>query len=253
MIFGTIFDRITQLHHKLFKNKNVINDMNEKDKNMGPDEVQKNNEVPHNAGDDTMKRAETASQEDATQDKTAPMNNAAKPADADADKKCDDKTKHDKHHKGDKADEADGKVQEMGEKLAAINDKYVRLYSEYENYRKRTTLEKAELLLNGGKDVLKAILPIVDDMERALKNIPADNAAKEGVQLVYNKLMATLNQKGVKEIEAHGVKFDENLHEAVTRIPAAEEAQKGMIVDVIEKGYMMNDKVLRFPKVVVAF
>ncbi len=144
------------------------------------------------------------------------------------------------------------KVQELGEKLAALNDKYVRLYSEYENYRKRTTLEKADLLLNGGKEVLKAILPVVDDMERALKNIPDDNVAHEGVQLVYNKMMTMLNQKGVKEIEAMGAKFDENVHEAVTRIPAADESQKGCIVDVVEKGYMLNDKVLRFPKVVVA-
>lgn len=144
------------------------------------------------------------------------------------------------------------KIQEMGEKLAEMNDKYVRLYSEYENYRKRTNLEKADLLLNGGKDVLKAILPVVDDMERALANIPDDNIAKEGVTLVYNKLMTTLAQRGVKPIEAKGQTFDENLHEAVSRIPAADEKQKGEIIDVVQTGYMLNDKVLRFPKVVVA-
>ncbi|MDY5968863.1 MAG: nucleotide exchange factor GrpE [Bacteroidales bacterium] len=144
------------------------------------------------------------------------------------------------------------KIQEMGENLAAMNDKYVRLYSEYENYRKRTNTEKADLLLNGGKEVLKAILPVVDDMERALANIPDDNIAKEGVTLVYNKLMAMLAQNGVKAITAKGQTFDENQHEAVSRIPASDETQKGIVIDVVQTGYMLNDKVLRFPKVVVA-
>ena len=138
-------------------------------------------------------------------------------------------------------------VQEMGEKLAALNDKYMRLYSEYENYRKRTTMEKADLLLNGSKEMLKAILPVVDDFERALAN-----GADEGVRLIYNKLMKTLEQKGLKAMEATGAKFDEGLHEAVTQIPAPAPEQKGMVMDVVEKGYYLNDKVLRYAKVVVA-
>ncbi len=199
--------------------------MNELDENMTPDNGAA-------AADTAANNEQTATVDEMTSQETQPV----------------EEKEGDKKNKNTKEDQ----VQELGEKLAALNDKYVRLYSEYENYRKRTTLEKAELLLNGGKDVLKVILPIVDDMERALKNIPEDNAAREGVQLVYNKLMAMLNQKGVKEIEAMGVKFDENIHEAVTRIPAADESLKGHIVDVVEKGYMLNDKVLRFPKVVVA-
>lgn len=140
------------------------------------------------------------------------------------------------------------KVQEMGEKLAELNDKYLRLYSEYENYRKRTNLEKADLLLNGSRDMMKAILPVIDDFERALAA-----TQDEGVSLIYNKMLKILEQKGLKAMEVKGEKFDENLHEAITRIPAADESQKGLVVDVVEKGYYLNDKVLRYAKVVVAF
>lgn len=140
------------------------------------------------------------------------------------------------------------KVQEMGEKLAELNDKYLRLYSEYENYRKRTTQEKADLLLNGSREMMKAILPVIDDFERALSAI----GDEEGVLLIYNKMIKILEQKGLKAMEAKGEKFDENLHEAVTQIPAADAGQKGLVMDVIEKGYYLNDKVLRYAKVVVA-
>lgn len=141
------------------------------------------------------------------------------------------------------------KVQELGEKLAALNDKYLRLYSEYENYRKRTNQEKADLLLNGSREMMKAVLPVIDDFERAL----AATGNEEGVKLIYNKMMKILEQKGLKAMEVKGEKFDENLHEAITRIPAAAEEQKGTVVDVVEKGYYLNDKVLRYAKVVVAF
>lgn len=141
------------------------------------------------------------------------------------------------------------KIQELGEKLAALNDKYLRLYSEYENYRKRTNVEKADLLINGSREMMKAILPVIDDFERAL----SATANEEGVQLIYNKMMKILEQKGLKAMEVKGEKFDENLHEAITRIPAAEEDQKGTVVEVVEKGYYLNEKVLRYAKVVVAF
>ena len=140
------------------------------------------------------------------------------------------------------------KLQEMGEKLATLNDKYLRLYSEYENYRKRTNLEKADLLLNGSREMMKAILPVIDDFERAL----AVKGDDEGVQLIYNKMMKILEQKGLKAMEAKGEKFDEGLHEAITQIPAPAPEQKGLIMDVVEKGYYLNDKVLRYAKVVVA-
>ena len=115
--------------------------------------------------------------------------------------------------------EAD-KVQELGEKLAEMNDKYLRLYSEYENYRKRTNQEKADLLINGSREMMKAILPVIDDFERALAA-----TEDEGVKLIYNKMIKILEQKGLKAMEVKGKKFDENLHEAITRIPAPEEAQ----------------------------
>lgn len=150
-----------------------------------------------------------------------------------------------------KKDKQEDKVQEMGEKLAELNDKYLRTVAEYENYRKRTMQEKAELILNGGKDVLKAMLPVIDDMERALGSFKDDDPAKEGVRLVYNKMLSSLGQKGLKPMEAKGQKFDENLHEAVTQIPAPTEELKGGVIDVVEKGYYLNDKVLRFAKVVV--
>lgn len=140
------------------------------------------------------------------------------------------------------------KLQEMGEKLAALNDKYLRVYSEYENYRKRTNQEKADLMLNGSREMMKAILPVVDDFERAL----AATGDDEGVKLIYSKLMKILEQKGLKAMESKGEKFDENLHEAITQIPAADPEQKGLVVDVVEKGYYLNDKVLRYAKVVVA-
>lgn len=157
------------------------------------------------------------------------------------------KEKKRKHH----SDEA-AKLQELGDKLIEANDKYVRLYSEYENYRKRTSTEKADLIVNGAKDMMKAILPVVDDMERALAAMADDDASKEGIQLIYNKLMNTLTQKGLRAIEAKGAKFDENEHEAITRIPAADESQKNQVVDVVLKGYYLNDKVIRYAQVVVA-
>lgn len=138
---------------------------------------------------------------------------------------------------------------EADEKYATLNDKYLRLYSEYENYRKRTNIEKADLQINGSREMMKAILPVIDDFERALLHDDSD----EGVKLIYSKLMKILEQKGLKAMEVAGEKFDENLHEAITRIPATTPEQKGMVVDVVEKGYYLNEKVLRYAKVVVAY
>lgn len=144
------------------------------------------------------------------------------------------------------------KVEELGQKLLEANDKYVRIYSDFDNYRKRTNKEKADLLLNGAKETIEAILPVVDDLERALEHIADGDASKEGVQLIYNKMMKILEQKGLKPMEAKGQKFDESLHEAIAQFPAADESQKGTVSEVVEKGYYLNDKVLRYAKVVVA-
>lgn len=150
------------------------------------------------------------------------------------------------------ADELNTKVEEMGMKLAEMNDKYMRIYSEYENYRKRTSAEKASLILNGGKDVIKLMLPIVDDMERAIANMAEGDSAREGMSLILKNMLNALQQKGLKPMEAKGVKFDENFHEAITQIPAPTPEAKGTVIDVVKKGYFLNDEVLRFAQVVVA-
>lgn len=148
------------------------------------------------------------------------------------------------------------KLEEMEQKLAEMNDKFLRLYSDFENFRKRTSKEKLEMIQFASVETIKDILPIVDDYERAIddlnkqENIP--ETSKEGLQLVYTKLITFLTQKGVKPIEAKGEKFDENLHEAITQFPANDEAQKGCVIEEVSKGYTMGDKVIRFSKVIVA-
>ena len=132
-------------------------------------------------------------------------------------------------------------------------DQYIRLQAEFDNFRKRTIREKMDLIQSGGSDVLKAILPILDDMQRAIAASEKSddiNALREGERLVVQKFIDTLRQKKVVEIEALDAPFDENLHEAVARFAAGED-KKGKVIDVIERGYMLGDKVLRFAKVVV--
>ena len=158
-----------------------------------------------------------------------------------------------RRRRGDRhSDELSKKVEEMGLKLVEMNDKYMRIYSEYENYRKRTSAEKASLILNGGKDVIKLMLPVLDDMERALANMSDEDAAKEGMQLIHKNMLNALQQKGLKPMEAKGEKFDENYHEAITQIPAPTPEAKGTVIDVVKKGYFLNEEVLRFAQVVVA-
>ena len=133
-------------------------------------------------------------------------------------------------------------------------DKYLRLSAEFDNYRKRTMKEKAELILNGGEKTISSILPIVDDFERALKNMETATdvaAVKEGVELIYNKFMSVLAQDGVKVIETKEKPLDTDFHEAVAVIPAPDKALKGKILDCVQTGYMLNDKVIRHAKVVV--
>ena len=135
-----------------------------------------------------------------------------------------------------------------------LHDKYIRLFSEFDNFRKRTAKEKLDLMSSAGGDVMKQMLPVVDDFERAIAN--NDNAEdiesiKEGFKLIHHKLMHNLTSKGLKPMESMNEVFDVNKHEALTQIPAPSEDLKGKVVDVIEKGYLLNDKVLRFAKVVV--
>lgn len=159
--------------------------------------------------------------------------------------------------------EAEGEVKEVEEispeeklraELKEANDKYLRLYAEFDNYKRRTTKERIELLQSAGKDVLLSLLPIADDFDRAIKYMNSSSdieAVKEGIVLVSSKFKSTLTQKGVKEMESIGTAFDADLHEAITNIPAPSEDMKGKVVDEVEKGYFLNDKVIRFAKVVV--
>ena len=140
------------------------------------------------------------------------------------------------------------------ETIAEQKDTYLRLSAEFDNYRKRTMKEKAELILNGGEKSLSSILPVVDDFERAIKTMETATdvqAVKEGVELIYNKFMATLAQNGVKVIETKDQPLNTDYHEAIAVIPAPSEAQKGKILDCVQTGYTLNDKVLRHAKVVV--
>jgi molecular chaperone GrpE len=135
-----------------------------------------------------------------------------------------------------------------------LHDKYIRLFSEFDNFRKRTAKEKLELSLSAGAEVMKQIIPTLDDFDRAIaNNEKSDDIAvvKEGFILIHNKLQHNLISKGLKAMESQGEDFDVNKHEALTQIPAPSEDLKGKVVDVIEKGYLLNDKVVRFAKVVV--
>ena len=153
-----------------------------------------------------------------------------------------------------KKDKNEVLLQELGEKLAEITDKHLRLQAEFDNFRKRTMKEKAELIKSGGESVLINILPVVDDFDRALnslKEVPDEDAGKKGTQLIYNKFSEFLKQNNIKEIDALNQDFDVDLHEAITKIPAPDEKLKGKVVDVVQKGYTLNDKVIRFAKVVI--
>jgi len=148
-----------------------------------------------------------------------------------------------------------GQIESLKNELKDENDKRLRIIAEYENYRKRTLKEKIELSKTAGEKIFTGILHLVDDFERALKHIDQATdikAVKEGVELINGKFINFLLQHGVKEIEAVGKDFDADIYDAVANVPAPNENMKGKIMDCVEKGYMLDDKVIRFPKVVVA-
>ena len=135
-----------------------------------------------------------------------------------------------------------------------FKDKYVRLYSEFENYRKRTAREKIDIITNASENVLKEIIPILDDFERAIannENVEEISTIKEGFELIHNKIFKTLTNQGLTPMDSIGKSLDPDIHEAITKIPATKDKMKGKVMDVIEKGYTLNEKVIRFAKVVV--
>ncbi len=154
----------------------------------------------------------------------------------------------------DNNDEAAVQLEKLAGELADVKDKHVRLQAEFDNFRKRTLKEKTDLIKSGGESVLKNIIPVVDDFDRAMAavgEVEDENPLKQGVNLIYTKFQEFLKQNGVTEIDAKDQDFDTDLHEALTKIPAPTEELKGKVVDVIQKGYLLHDKVIRFAKVVI--
>lgn len=141
------------------------------------------------------------------------------------------------------------------EKIAAQQDQILRQAAEFDNYRKRTLKEKAELIKNGGEKAITAILPVIDDLERALQNMKSDNeevtALRDGVELIYNKFLKTLQQEGLEKMDTHEADFNTDYHEAIALVPAPTDELKGKILDCVQTGYQLNDKVIRHAKVVV--
>lgn len=205
---------------KSFYKNNKHNNMNPKEKENNQEEELKTQATPNECDEETVGQ-------ETSQENEAPLTEEEKLAQ---------------------------ELEKTNEQIEEQKDKYLRLSAEFDNYRKRTMKEKAELILNGGEKSISSILPIVDDFERALKNMETATdvaAVKEGVELIYNKFMSVLGQNGVKVIETKEQPLDTDYHEAIAVIPAPNEALKGKILDCVQTGYILNDKVIRHAKVVV--
>lgn len=199
-----------------------------KDKNMDPKEKDmKEEELKDNQASSNKEQEEQQEEKKAGQEAEAPLS---------------------------EEEEMAQELEKTKQDMAELKDKYLRLSAEFDNYRKRTMKEKAELILNGGEKSISSILPIVDDLERAIQNMETAtdvNAVKEGVSLIYHKFIAALGQNGVKVIDTKEKPLDTDYHEAVAVIPAPSEELKGKILDCVQTGYTLNDKVIRHAKVVV--
>lgn len=205
---------------KSFYKNNKHNNMNPKEKENNQEEELKTQATPNECDEETVGQ-------ETSQENEAPLTEEEKLAQ---------------------------ELEKANEQIEEQKDKYLRLSAEFDNYRKRTMKDKAELILNGGEKSISSILPIVDDFERALKNMETATdvaAVKEGVELIYNKFMSVLGQNGVKVIETKEQPLDTDYHEAIAVIPAPNEALKGKILDCVQTGYILNDKVIRHAKVVV--
>jgi len=205
---------------KSFYKNNKHNNMNPKEKENNQEEELKTQATPNECDEETVGQ-------ETSQENEAPLTEEEKLAQ---------------------------ELEKANEQIEEQKDKYLRLSAEFDNYRKRTMKEKAELILNGGEKSISSILPVIDDFERAIKTMETATdvqAVKEGVELIYNKFMATLAQNGVKVIETKDQPLNTDYHEAIAVIPAPSEAQKGKILDCVQTGYTLNDKVLRHAKVVV--
>jgi len=154
----------------------------------------------------------------------------------------------------DKKAKSKHEAEDWKQKYEEANDKYLRLYSDFDNYRKRTFKERMDLLKNASEELIIELLPVLDDFERALQAFEehhVNDEAVKGTGLIYSKMYKILEQKGLKSMDSMGKEFDTDFHEAITNIPAPSDDMKGMVVDVIQKGYLLNDKIIRFAKVIV--
>lgn len=145
-------------------------------------------------------------------------------------------------------------LEEANKKIAVLEDKYLRQVAEFDNYRKRTVKEKAELIKNGGERVMESILPVLDDFERAMSNLAKDENAADiltGVELIYTKFTGILKQNGLQKIDTEGAEFNTDFHEAIAMVPTPDESMKGKVLDCVQAGYTLNDKVIRHAKVAV--
>lgn len=154
----------------------------------------------------------------------------------------------------DKTADLQKEIDELKQKCETMHNDYLRLYADFENYKKRTLKEKSELIKSAGENIFTDLLPLIDDFERAekaMKEATEVDAVKEGMQLIYNKFVKFLEQKGVKEIQTEAQGFDTDFHEAIAKIPAPTDDLKGKVIDCTQKGYTLNEKVIRYAKVVV--
>ena len=154
----------------------------------------------------------------------------------------------------DEPEEGAEPAEPIGSELAVMKDKYLRLYADFENFRRRTAKEKLDLISTAGEGMMVALLPVVDDFERAMQALDTTTdvaAAKEGINLIYSKFTKVLEGKGLKPMASKGELFDADLHESVTQFPAPSEELKGRVIDEIEKGYLLNSKVIRYAKVII--
>src|SRR5687768_2804238 len=159
----------------------------------------------------------------------------------------------DKEEDGDQFENGNERLKELETSLSETKEKHLRLLAEFDNYKKRTSKERYELLSTASKSVILALLPVVDDFERALKSGGAaqDESHTEGISLIYNRLLNVMQSQGLKAMESTGEAFDPDLHEAIADMPVEDPEQKGKVIDTIEKGYMLNDKIIRHAKVIV--
>jgi len=217
----------------------------DKQQKSGDQEKNRQKQEQNQQGDTGQKQeAQTAEQE-----KQEAEGHKGQTAQQEAKQEGQEKEKGKKQKKKEKTEEKSDK-----EKLAELQDQYLRLQAEYDNYRKRTLREKMELTRSAGEDILKGLLPVMDDFERALQSIDEAEdaeALKDGVHLIYGKFKDFLNQQGVKAMDSQDKEFDTDKHEAISKVPAPSEEMKGKVVDVVQTGYFLNEKVLRHAKVVV--